>query len=123
MGTQLRDAESAKRYTPSSTFETFPFPSLPGQEPKADPRVPSIAEAARNLNDLRVKWLNPPGASEPGLKQRTLTNLYNARPTWLVQAHERLDRVVLNAYGWADDILDDELLANLLVLNHQREAA
>ena len=30
------------------TFETFPFPWPPGQEPKDDPRVKAIAEAAEN---------------------------------------------------------------------------
>ena len=33
------------------------------------------------------------------LAKRTLTNLYNARPTWLVQAHETLDAAVFAAYG------------------------
>lgn len=32
--------------------------------------------------------------------RRTLTNLYNERPTWLKLAHEKLDRAVLAAYGW-----------------------
>jgi len=33
-GTQLREVESGFRYTPSSTFETFPFPWPPGREPE-----------------------------------------------------------------------------------------
>ena len=32
------------------------------------------------------------------LKKRTLTNLYNARPTWLANDHAALDRVVFVAY-------------------------
>lgn len=32
-GTQLREVESGFRYTPNSTFETFPFPWPPGTEP------------------------------------------------------------------------------------------
>ncbi|HTP11345.1 MAG TPA: type IIL restriction-modification enzyme MmeI [Anaerolineae bacterium] len=32
-GTQLREEESGYRYTPTSTFETFPFPWPPGKEP------------------------------------------------------------------------------------------
>ena len=55
------------------------------------------------------------------LKRRTLTNLYNARPTWLAQAHERLDDAVLDGYGWPHDIADDDLLARLLALNLERE--
>ena len=34
------------------------------------------------------------------LKKRTLTNLYNQRPTWLAQAHQKLDEAVFAAYGW-----------------------
>jgi hypothetical protein len=65
----------------------------------------------------RNGWLNPPGLSEAGLAKRTLTNLYNARPTWLAQAHERLDAAVLAAYGWTANIDREDLLARLLALN------
>ena len=51
------------------------------------------------------------------LKQRALTNLYNARPEWLADAHEALDAAVTAAYGWAADISDDEVLRELLALN------
>jgi len=44
-------------------------------------------------------WLNPPGASEAELKKRTLTNLYNQLPTWLDNAHRRLDEAVFAASG------------------------
>ena len=44
------------------------------------------------------------------LKNRTLTKLYNERPTWLRLAHEQLDRAALAAYaatdpagGWSED--------------------
>ncbi len=94
-GTQLREAESGFRYTLTTTFETFPLPWPPGREPADDPRVGAIAEAARELVALRDRWLNPAGASARELKRRTLTNLYNARPTWLDLAHRRLDAAVL----------------------------
>jgi hypothetical protein len=104
-GTQLREIESGFRYTPSTCFETFPFPftndlQLPepteslekptrhsgpdrteaellaakyypmmgkeepppfGVEPKtpAEHRV-AIAAAAKELNEFRERWLNPP---------------------------------------------------------------
>lgn len=60
------------------------------------------------------------------LQKRTLTNLYNARPAWLDQAHKTLDRAVAAAYGWADytpDMPDEEILKRLLVLNLERAAA
>ena len=66
--------------------------------------------------------MNPSEASDEELKQRTLTNLYNARPTWLAQAHQHLDRAVLDAYGWLHDVTDEELLAKLLALNLERDS-
>jgi len=57
------------------------------------------------------------------LEERTLTNLYNQRPTWLDLAHRKLDEVVLNAYGWAHDLSGEEILERLLVLNLERAAA
>jgi len=117
------------RYTPSTTFETFPFPEgltpdIPAADYAADPRAQKIAAAAARLNELRENWLNPadlvdrvpevvPGypdrllpkdeAAAKVLKTRTLTNLYNARPAWLDHAHKALDEAVAEAYGWGDD--------------------
>jgi len=56
------------------------------------------------------------------LKRRTLTNLYNERPTWLDLAHRRLDEAVAAAYGWPADLADDDILARLLELNVTRAA-
>ena len=54
LGTQLREKESGFRYTPTTCFETFPFPR-PTPEREA-----AIAAAAKELNELRERWLNPP---------------------------------------------------------------
>lgn len=136
------------RYTPSTTFETFPFPegltpNIPATDYAADPRSQAIAAAAKKLNELRENWLNPSDLvkrepeivagypdrvvpvgqkAEQELKKRTLTNLYNARPTWLDQAHGDLDAAVAAAYGWAADLSDDEILARLFALNQERAA-
>ncbi len=117
------------RYTPSTTFETFPFPegltpNIPAADYAADPRARKIAAAAARLNELRENWLNPadlvkrvpevvPGypdrilpvseEAEKLLKKRTLTNLYNDHPTWLQNAHKALDEAVAEAYGWGED--------------------
>jgi hypothetical protein len=75
-------------YTPSTSFQTFPFPWPPGQEPAEadDPRVAAIGHWARALVNWRDAWLNPPrdglyaglgAAYDKMLKKRTLTNLYN----------------------------------------------
>ena len=117
MGTSLEDRP---RYTPTTCFETFPFPWPPGQEPAADPRVQSIAQVARELVRLRDAWINPPDASDVELKKRTLTNLYNARPTWLDNAHRNLDAAVFTAYGWPAGLPDEEILEHLLALNRAR---
>ena len=57
------------------------------------------------------------------LKKRTLTNLYNERPTWLDLAHRTLDAAVFAAYGWDPAMTDDAILAALLDLNLARPAA
>ena len=62
-----------------------------------------------------------PGAprriSREELRKRTLTNLYNARPQWLADAHAALDTAVAAAYGWPADLPEDEALQYLLALN------
>jgi type II restriction/modification system DNA methylase subunit YeeA len=145
MGTSLEDRP---RYTPSTTFETFPFPQgltpdVPAATYAAAPHAIAIADAAAELNRLREAWLNPSDLIRvepevvPGypdrilprdagaaklLKTRTLTNLYNQRPTWLDMAHRRLDAAVAAAYGWPADLGDDEVLARLFALNQARSA-
>ena len=140
LGTSLG---ATPRYTPTTTFETFPFPEglspdISASDYANDPRAVAIAEAARRLVTLRDRWLNPPEWVEwvdepvPGypkrlvprnedaakeLKKRTLTNLYNTRPQWLANAHANLDAAVAAAYGWNTDISDDAALRELLELN------
>jgi hypothetical protein len=115
-GTQLREVESGFRYTPTTCFETFPFPRPTDEQREA------IAAAARELVRLRDGWLNPPGLDPAELGKRTLTNLYNARPTWLQHAHAALDTAVLAAYGWPPDLTGEPLLAVLLALNLERDS-
>ncbi|MFG1426778.1 class I SAM-dependent DNA methyltransferase [Roseixanthobacter glucoisosaccharinicivorans] len=138
-----------RRYNNLTCFETFPFPegltpNIPAADYADDPRAMAIAKAAARLNELRENWLNPPDLvrrepevvpgypdrilpvspeAEAILKKRTLTNLYNARPTWLANAHKALDEAVAAAYGWPADLSDDEVLARLFALNQERAAA
>ena len=69
----------------------------------------------------RILPKNEMAAAE--LKKRTLTNLYNARPQWLADAHRDLDAAVAAAYGWPADISEEDALAKLLELNLARAAA
>jgi hypothetical protein len=48
----------------------------------------------------------PDVACEAELKKRTLTNLYNQRPTWLPNAHVRLNVANYAAYRWPADLPD-----------------
>ena len=157
-----------------------PLPKTPPEHRAA------IAAAARELNELRERWLNPPewtvekflefpgsvngpwaryiagpvvgplppvaeaaaatpnaGLGNPAynvglvryprleprdadcaarLKKRTLTNLYNERPAWLANAHQKLDAAVAAAYGWPADLTDEQILEKLLALNLARAA-
>ena len=150
MGTSLEDRP---RYTPSTTFETFPFPDgltpdIPAADYAGDPRAQAIAAAAAELNARREAWLNPDDlvvrvpevvagyvdrvvakddkAAEV-LKKRTLTNLYNQRPAWLDHAHARLDTAVAEAYGWGEDWragqLGEEEILARLFALNQKRAA
>jgi len=109
-GTQVREKETGFRYTPTTTFDTFPFPAAQPKQREA------IAVAARALETFRQGWLKPKIGS-----QRSLTQLYTENPTWLRQAHERLDAAVTAAYGWPGALSDDEILLQVLKLNAQWE--
>jgi type II restriction/modification system DNA methylase subunit YeeA len=110
-------------YNSNTTFETFPFPWPPGKEPERSPLVKAIAVAARELVEKRDAWLNPSDANPEVLKERTLTHLYNARDTWLVNAHRKLDEAVFAAYGWPAALSDADVLERLLDLNRERATA
>lgn len=98
-----------------------------------------FAAAAKELDEKRAGWLNPPElvreepdstlpprvvpvdeAAAKELKERTLTKLYNERPAWLDLLHQELDRQVLAAYRLPENITDDKLLAELLKLKQVR---
>lgn len=51
---------------------------------------------------IRQSAIDAAAARHPQLKKRTLTNLYNERPTWLRLAHKALDEAVLAAYAAVD---------------------
>ena len=79
--------------------------------------VKRVPEVVPGYPDRLLPWTRKP---LPELKKRTLTNLYNQRPAWLVNAHRALDEAVAAAYGWPADLGDDEILRQLLKLNLER---
>jgi hypothetical protein len=130
------------RYTPKTTFRTFPFPQgLAPNIPPANfnnPAATRIADAARRLHELRAAWLNPADlvdvvpevatgfpdrliakndSAAAKLKKRTLTNLYNEMPEWLSEAHRELDSAVGAAYGIRSELPDDQIMNLLLELH------
>lgn len=147
VGSTLEDRPA---YATTTCFDMFPFP--PGLTLRDDLSLSAnsaaIAAAAVRLNELRETWLNPAEwvdllrtpqeasagyplrpTAKPGheveLNSRTLTNLYNQRPTWLDNSHKTLDKAVAEAYGWSDytpEMPDDEILRRLLKLNLERSS-
>ncbi|MEO8611554.1 MAG: hypothetical protein ABI690_26890, partial [Chloroflexota bacterium] len=119
------------------------------KEDALTPKSP-LPQGARGLEDVSD---SPSLYTERGLggevnvrggevKDRTLTNLYNALNVWrgkdkmktkdaaadfaprLDELHNALDQAVCDAYGWPHEILNDEeaILRNLLALNLERAA-
>ena len=93
------------RYTPSSCFETFPFPQTPSAK-----IVQQIRAKALELHQYRSDQMQQ--------KQWGITKLYNAYfhepASHLYKLHKQLDALVLQAYGFAPT---DDLLEKLLELN------
>ncbi|UDF02769.1 DNA methyltransferase [Asticcacaulis sp. AND118] len=120
-------------YVKSRCFDPFPFPEADLAQRQV---IGDIAEA---LDAHRKRVLT----DHPHL---TLTRLYNVLERLkagvapdaltpeerrifddglvliLKEYHERLDRAVLAAYGWAEDVRDEEVLARLVALNRERAA-
>jgi hypothetical protein len=134
------------QYTPTEGFQTFPFPDgLTLDHPAAanddDERARQVASAARELNEMRDRWLFPGDLVQrvpevvPGFpdrivliaperaaefRLRTLAVLYGQMPTWLVGLHQELDAAVARAYGWPVQISEEDALAELFNLNQSR---
>lgn len=124
MGTALEDRP---RYTPTTCFETFPFPSPTPEQQTAIEQAAWYLEKSRKF--LHTK--DAPGRSA-GVKLG-LTEMYNLLTEYratgaekivglsgLADAHILLDEAVAAAYGWIWPMSEDELLGKLLALNLER---
>ena len=117
-------------YAKTRTFETFPFPT------PTDTQRHTIRELGERLDAHRKRQQ----ALHPKL---TMTGMYNVleqvrageplsdkeRKVYeqglvgiLRQLHDELDVAVARAYGWEDDITEDEILQRLVNLNAERAA-
>jgi hypothetical protein len=89
--------EDRIRYTPSSAFETFPWPSGSGVERRR------IGDLGRELLVLRSTLCTEHAIG--------LTTLYNRAHEGAFQQlrslHRDLDLAVVEAYGWEAAVLDD----------------
>lgn len=104
------DNQKSKRgetpaYTPTKCFDPFPFPQSPAQK-----LIKQIRQLALDLHEYR--------SQEMEQSQWGITQLYNEffhEPTsQLAKLHAKLDKLVMQAYGFKDN---DDILEKLLELN------
>ena len=120
--------EDRPRYNKDVCFDPFPFPS-PGELLKA--QIRSLGEEIDTFRKQRQR-------EHPSLE---LTEMYNVLQKLrdrdvlddddlrikdeglliiLRELHDKLDRLVFQAYVWPETLTDDEILARLVALNHER---
>lgn len=105
MNAQKSTLGETTAYTPTTCFETFPFP----QNPEAK-LVQKIRDKSEELHQYRTQQMES--------KHWGITTLYNKffdEPTsQLYKLHQQLDKLVMQAYGFnaKDDILEKVLLLN-----------
>jgi hypothetical protein len=120
--------EDRPRYTKSLCFDPFPFPEA----------VEALRENIRAVAEELDAHRKARQAEHPGL---TLTQMYNTLEKLragtpldadderikteglvliLKELHDRLDALVLQAYGWPVDLPDEEVIARLVALNKER---
>ncbi|MBN9481526.1 MAG: class I SAM-dependent DNA methyltransferase [Bordetella sp.] len=109
-------------YNKKACFDAFPFPCLDG------PLGAEIGGIAEEMEALRRRMLSDD-------ESLTMTALYNEREIAakrgatssgiqvLNHLHQRLDRAVLQGYGWPEGIEDEATVQALLRLNLERAEA
>jgi hypothetical protein len=122
--------EDRPRYTKSSCFDPFPFPAC------AERNKGRIRALAEELDAHRKQQQ----AAHPDL---TITGMYNVLEklrsgealtakdkviheqglvSVLKKLHDDLDAAVFDAYGWPQDLSDEQILERLVALNAERAA-
>ncbi len=104
---QSSTLEDRTRYTHNTCFETFPFP-----QNKTSPLVAKIRATMQELHQYRTEQMES--------KQWGITKLYNEYfhepASQLYKLHAKLDKLVMQIYGFSDS---DDLLEKLLQLNQE----
>ncbi|MDX2025041.1 DNA methyltransferase [Microcella sp.] len=110
--TQSSTLETRLRYTPTTVFETFPWP-----DPVSDDQRHAVATAASDLYARRSEL-----CLEHNMGLTALYNLMDAGGfTDLAVLHKKLDVAVAAAYGWPASVAQDpiELVTRLTGLNRE----
>jgi hypothetical protein len=122
--------EDRPRYTKSACFDPFPFPSagellkdqigtaaeeLDGFRKERQKENPSLT-LTQIYNVLeRIRAHEPLDEDEERIKKKGLILV-------LKDHHDKIDRLVFQAYGWPDSLTDEQILEKLVALNHERAA-
>lgn len=127
---RIGEYEREAVYVKGACFDAFPFPALSGD------LAAEVGAVAEEIDALRARVLSRHAFL-------TMTGLYNARARIgancdlteaerivheegcvgvLDHLHQRLDRLVAQAYGWPDDLSDAQIVDRLIVLNAARAA-
>ncbi|OWU68949.1 RNA-binding protein [Roseovarius sp. 22II1-1F6A] len=120
--------EDRPRYNKSRCFDPFPFPDL----------TPTQCTTLRQLGEELDAHRKERQAQHPKL---TLTQMYNTLEKLragegiagkdkqvyedglvglLKDIHDRIDTAVAEAYGWPKSLSENDILKNLVALNHER---
>jgi hypothetical protein len=116
------------RYSKSRCFDPFPFPEC-SEELKAQIRaVSEELDAHRKVRQAehlkltltqmynvleKLKAGEPLSETDERIKEEGLVLI-------LKELHERLDRLVFQAYGWSEDLSEEQILERLVALNQER---
>lgn len=99
------------RYTPSSAFDTFPWPQA------TDNQRERISTLARELLALRSAYCTEHAIGLTALYNRLEEGAFED----LRSLHRDLDLAVIEAYGWKTDILDDARERNRRLYEFNRQ--
>jgi hypothetical protein len=120
--------EDRPRYTSKGTFFPFPFPSASEQQKSRIQKLGEQLDAHRKCQQAQHRSITITSMYNVLEKLRTQQRLTKNEQTIhdqgliaiLRQIHDELDAAVAEAYGWPADVTEEEVLARLVALNHER---